>query len=372
YLHANAEVGLQLPKTLAYAEKTLRAYGIEPKPCGHGLSALIGSGEPCILLRADMDALPMAEESGLPFACGCGNAAHTCGHDMHTAMLLFAAGMLKETERDLRGTVKLMFQPAEETFEGAEDMIKNGILEGPAPQCALAFHVSAGHLPLGVYMYNASGTMMSSVDVFRITARGKGAHGAYPHTAIDPIRIAAQLTLSLDGLIARESDPAKACVLTVGSFHAGSAANIIPDTAVLEGTLRTDDPGMRSLLTKRLHELAAQCAAMHRGSAEVSFLSGVPPLICDPQLTETMAGFIGGMGIPNASPYTGISASASEDFAAVAARIPSAFFYLSAGFSDERGDAGAHNPKVQFNEDVLPIGAACYAHCAAQWLAANA
>ena len=129
---------------------------------------------------------------------------------------------------------------------------------------------------------------------------------------------------------------------------------------------------MRALLTRRLRALAEQTAAMHRGSAEVCFLSGVPPLICDPQLTESMAGFIGGMGIPNAAPYTGISANASEDFAAVAERVPSAFFYLSAGFPDERGDAAAHNPCVQFNEDVLPIGAACYAHCAARWLEANA
>ncbi|MGM9618914.1 MAG: M20 family metallopeptidase [Oscillospiraceae bacterium] len=369
YFHTHAEVGLDTPRAQAYVMEKLTEYGLSPRACGHGVTATLGSGGKVLLLRADMDALPMAEESGEPFACPTGTAAHTCGHDFHAAMLLTAAKLLKENEAALQGTVKFMFQPAEETFEGAKDMIAHGILENPPVDAALAYHVAPGKMPVGVFMYNASSVMMNSVDGFRITVRGRGAHGAYPHSSIDPINIAVHIYLALEALIAREADPGKSCVMTVGHFSAGSAANIIPDSALLEGTIRTNDKACRELLVRRMKETAEKTAEVYGGSAEVEMLYEVPPLICDKALTEEMAGYMTELPIPGLTPAPGIFANASEDFAVIAEKVPSAFMYLSAGFLDERGEAPAHNPKVRFNEDVCPIGSACLAHCATQWLA---
>lgn len=367
YFHANAEPGLNTPKACAYITTKLTEYGLTPVPCGHGITATLGSGSPCLLLRADMDALPMPEESGEPFACPTGTEAHTCGHDMHAAMLLTAAKLLKEQEDQLKGTVKFMFQPAEETFEGAQDMIDHGILENV--DAAMALHVGGGQIPLGLYMYNSTGTMMASVDGFRITLRGKGSHGAYPQNAIDPINMAVHVYLALEALIAREADPSKMCVLTVGSFNAGTAPNIIPEEAVLQGTLRTNDKENRNLLVRRIREVAEGTAAVYGGTAQLKVLSAVPPLVCDRALTEEMVGYIPELAIPNAAPWPGISASASEDFAVIADKVPSVFMHISAGFPDEQGQYPAHNPKVRFNEDCLPMGAAIYAHCAMKWLA---
>lgn len=371
FFHTNAEVGLNMPKGQAYVLAELEKLGIDAKPCGHGVSATIGKPGKCLLLRADMDALPMPELSGLEFACPTGTEAHTCGHDFHVAMLLTAAKMLKENEAELEGTVKFMFQPAEETFEGARDMLDNGILENPTPDAALAYHVGSGKMPVGLFMYNATGTMMFSVDGFKVTVHGKGAHGAYPHSSIDPINVAVHIYTALEALIAREVDPAKANLLTVGKFNAGTAPNIIPDTAEFEGTIRSNDKPSRELLVRRLQEICTKTAEAYGATATVEMRNGVPPLICDPKLTNEFVGYMSSMGIPGAMPYPGVSASASEDFASIAERIPSTFMYLSAGYLDARGEAPAHNPRVQFNEDVCPIGASCYAHCATEWLKNN-
>lgn len=367
WLHANAEVGLHMPKGQTYVMEQLSSYGLDPHPCGHGVVAELGrGGGRTLLLRADMDALPMPEESGESFSCPTGTEAHTCGHDFHTAMLLTAAKMLKENEDMLSGRVRFMFQPAEETFEGAKDMMDNGILEGV--DAALAYHVGPGRMPVGLFMYNSGGTMMYSVDGFRITVYGQGAHGAYPHNSIDPINIGVHIYLALESLIAREADPGKSCVLTIGNFSAGSAPNIIPDTAVLQGTLRTNDSASREKLVRRLKEIVQKTAEVFGGSAEIEMISEVPPLVCDPAMTDEIAGYMKELPIPGLTPVPNTSASASEDFAAIAEKVPSVFMYLSAGYMDERGDAPAHNPKVRFNEDVCPIGSACLAHCAVRWL----
>lgn len=369
YFHTNAEVGLDMPKTTAYVIQKLSEYGIEARRCGKGVTATIGSGGKVILLRADMDALPMAEESGLDFACPTGTEAHCCGHDLHAAMLLTAARMLKEYESELKGTVKLMFQPAEETLQGAKNMIENGILEDPVPDAALAYHVGVGKMPTGLYMYNDSGAaIMFSSDRFQIIVHGKGAHGAYPHTAIDPINIGVHIHLALQELIAREVDPFAACALTVGQFNAGSAPNIIPETATLSGSIRTDNKEIREKLCRRLEEVAEKTAEVYGGTASVEWSDGVPPLMCDADLTREIAGYMEELPVPGLREYPGITASASEDFALICDRIPGVMMYLSAGFPDERGEADAHNPKVQFNEDVLPFGAAAYAHSAVKWL----
>lgn len=371
FIHAHAETGLDLPETKAYVIEKLKEYGITPVECGYGVTATLGHGGKVLLLRADMDALPMPEESGEPFACKSGQAAHACGHDFHAAMLLTAARMLKENEDALKGTVKFMFQPAEETFEGSKNMIEHGILENPEVDAALAYHVSPGKMPVGLYMYNDKDTMMYSVDGFRITVKGKGSHGAYPHAGVDPINIGVHIHLALQELIARESDPSHACVLTIGKFEAGTAANIIPDTAVLEGTIRTNNKDARALLVRRMKEVAAKTAEVYNGTAEVTMISEVPPLVCDTEMTDEIVSYMNAMDIPGLTPYPGVSASASEDFAVIAEKVPSTFMYLSAGFMDERGEYPAHHPKVQFNEEVCPIGAACLAECAVRWLAAH-
>ena len=371
HIHKNAETGLDLPKTKAYVMEKLTEYGLEPKDCGYGVTATLGKGGKVLLLRADMDALPMPEESGEEFACPTGKEAHTCGHDFHAAMLLTAAKMLKEKEDTLEGTIKFMFQPAEETFEGSKNMIENGILENPPVDAALAYHVSPGKMPIGLFMYNDKDTMMYSVDGFKITIHGKGSHGAYPHVGVDPINIGVQIHLALQELIARESDPTHSCVLTIGQFAGGTAANIIPETAVLQGTIRTNKPEARELLVRRMKEVAEKTAAVYNGTVDIEMISEVPPLICNPKLTDEVVGYMQELGIPGLTPYPGISASASEDFAVIAEKVPSTFMYLSAGYLDERGQYPAHHPKAQFNEDVCPIGAACLAHCASQWLKNN-
>lgn len=371
HIHKNAETGLDLPKTKAYVMKKLTEYGLEPKDCGYGVTATLGKGGKVLLLRADMDALPMPEESGEEFACPTGKEAHACGHDFHAAMLLTAAKMLKEKEDTLEGTIKFMFQPAEETFEGSKNMIENGILENPPVDAALAYHVSPGKMPIGLFMYNDKDTMMYSVDGFKITIHGKGSHGAYPHVGVDPINIGVHIHLALQELIARESDPTHSCVLTIGQFAGGTAANIIPETAVLQGTIRTNKPEARELLVRRMKEVAEKTAAVYNGTVDIEMISEVPPLICNPKLTDEVVGYMQELGIPGLTPYPGISASASEDFAVIAEKVPSTFMYLSAGYLDERGQYPAHHPKAQFNEDVCPIGAACLAHCASQWLKNN-
>ena len=371
HIHKNAETGLDLPKTKAYVMEKLTEYGLEPKYCGYGVTATLGKGGKVLLLRADMDALPMPEESGEEFACPTGKEAHTCGHDFHAAMLLTAAKMLKEKEDTLEGTIKFMFQPAEETFEGSKNMIENGILENPPVDAALAYHVSPGKMPIGLFMYNDKDTMMYSVDGFKITIHGKGSHGAYPHVGIDPINIGVHIHLALQELIARESDPTHSCVLTIGQFAGGTAANIIPETAVLQGTIRTNKPEARELLVRRMKEVAEKTAAVYNGTVDIEMISEVPPLICNPKLTDEVVGYMQELGIPGLTPYPGISASASEDFASIAEKVPSTFMYLSAGYTDERGQYGAHNPKAQFNEGVCPIGPSCLAYCATQWLKNN-
>lgn len=366
HIHSNPEVGIHNPETRAYVMERLEEMGMEPQECGEGATVIIGEGEKLFLLRADMDALPLTEESGLDFASTTGRA-HCCGHDLHTAMLLGAAKLLKENEGQLKGRVRLMFQSGEEVMEGAMNMIQHGILD-PMPDAALAYHVGAGRLPVGMYLYNDRNTMMFSMDGFDITLKGKGCHGGYPHVGIDPINMAVHTYLAMQSLIARESDPMNDCVLTVGRFTAGVAANVIPDTARLEGSMRTDSVELRDKLVRRLKEASEGVAKAYGGSAAVKMNGGAPPLVCDAEFTREISGYMQELPIPNLTPQDDIRSSASEDFAYVLEKVPGTFIYLCAGFEDERGDAPAHSPKVQFNEEVLPIGAACMAHCATRWL----
>lgn len=309
----------------------------------------------------------MKEESGLPFASQRENA-HTCGHDIHGAMLLTAAKMLKENEAALDGMVKLMFQSGEEPLTGARSMIADGLLQDPRPDVALGYHVVAGSMPMGLFVYNREGTLMNSSDNFIIDIQGKGGHGAYPDACIDPINIAAHMILALESVVAREIKSTQASVLTIGKVTAGDAPNIIPDQAQLQGTLRCDSEKERKFILQRLSEVVDAVAKMYRGSATITMLAGTPPLICDPQSVDDFVGYMRELDVPGQCEHVGMHAASSEDFSAVLSEIPGAYMFLSAGFTDGRETYNQHHPKVEFNEEVMKSGAAYLAHCATRWL----
>ena len=368
HLHQMPELGLELPETTAFIMEKLTEIGYDPKPCGGGVVACVGkTGGKTVLLRGDVDALPMKEESGLPFASQRENA-HTCGHDIHGAMLLTAAKMLKENEAALDGMVKLMFQPGEEPLTGARSMIADGLLQDPRPDVALGYHVVAGSMPMGLFVYNREGTLMNSSDNFIIDIQGKGGHGAYPDACIDPINIAAHMILALESVVAREIKSTQASVLTIGKVTAGDAPNIIPDQAQLQGTLRCDSEKEREFILQRLSEVVDAVAKMYRGSATITMLAGTPPLICDPQSVDDFVGYMRELDVPGQCEHVGMHAASSEDFSAVLSEIPGAYMFLSAGFTDGRETYNQHHPKVEFNEEVMKSGAAYLAHCATRWL----
>ena len=289
HLHAHAETGFDLSETLAFVKSELISMGYEPKPCGKaGLIALAGGKKPgkVFLLRADMDALPIKEESNVEFASKNGHM-HACGHDMHTAMLLGAAKLLKEHEDEIEGTIKLMFQPAEEIFEGSHDMIKSGLLENPNVDVALMIHVMAGMpLPVGTVIVSPPGVSAPAADYFEIKVQGKGCHGSSPNTGIDPLNAAAHILIALQEIHARELALSDRAVLTIGTMHGGVAANVIPDTVTMGGSIRTYDEETRSFLKNRMSEIAKGIAATFRAEAEISFGSGCPPLTNDTELSD--------------------------------------------------------------------------------------
>lgn len=355
YLHEHAEVGLDLPMTMAYIRKTLSAVGIDAMPCGKGLVAEVGRGERLILLRADADALPMREESGETFASK-ENAAHTCGHDLHAAALLSAAKILKKREASLDRRVKLVFQPAEEPLLGCRNMMENGLIT-EKPSAAFALHVGAGNIPVGRVLYNAGGVMMLSCDRFRIVLKGKGGHAAYPQLARDPLAVAVKLYAAFESLMAKEKAPDRCAVLSIGKLSAGEADNVICEMAVMEGSLRTDNRDLQTKLLARIQELVDGYASLYGVEADFELFAHLPPLVCDKALTERMVEILEGEEltfIPD------IQASASEDFALIAAEVPSCYLYFTAGFEDARGAYTAHNSRVVFDERVLAYGAAAY------------
>lgn len=367
FLHQHPEIGFDLPVTASYVEEKLKAMGLTPKKVGKmGLSATIGdpSCGKVILLRADMDALPMSEESGLPFASTCG-CAHTCGHDMHTAMLLGAAKLLKENEASLKGCVKLMFQPAEESLGGARDMIENGILEDPKVNVALGAHMLT-KAPTGFIGYG-KGAVSSSSDAIHINVTGKGGHGASPHDTIDPINVMTHIHLALQELISRESKPGEMCVLTFGRLQAGNADNIIPETAFMGGTLRTYDKTLRQFLLGRITDVSKSIAQAFRATAEVSFPQSTPALVIDSKLADIIGeGLTAQFG--KGAMCLDQKMSGSEDFAEVAELVPSMFFIVGGGLPQDGYAYGAHHPKVKFDENALAFGAAAYAQSAFWWL----
>lgn len=364
-LHQMPEIGLEVEKTCDYIEGKLKEMGLEPVRYGNsGVSAIIDSGKEgkCILLRADMDALPMAEDNDLPFKAtnGC---AHTCGHDTHAAMLLSAAKILNEHKDEFKGKVKLMFQSAEEIFKGSRFMIDQGILENPHVDAALAMHTSLDEEP-GSFGYNL-GYMTTSCDNFKINIVGRGSHGAYPHTAHDPIYAGVLLYTQFMELIAREKDPNKVATLTFGQFAAGNNSNIIPNECVMQGTLRTYDPEVREYMKKRMADAMKAVEVLTQTKIEIDYFSGVPSLYSDPELTEFFAETIK-TNMPELKAIKDNRIMASEDMACVAEKVNTT--YLMLNMKVNGCEAAHHNPKVLFNEDALKYGTSMFAICAVHYL----
>ncbi len=375
YLHRNAEVGFELTKTTEYVKMALEEIGCEVTPCGKGgLISHIGNGNgKTFLLRADMDALPIKEETDIDFACKTGNM-HACGHDFHTSMLLGAAKLLKKHENQINGTVKLMFQPAEEILSGAKNMIENGVLENPKPDVALMLHVMAG-LPLKTgTIVVANGVSAPAADYFTINIQGKGCHGSTPQQGVDALTIGAHILIALQEINARELGVSDEATLTIGKMNGGTTGNVIADKTILEGTLRAYDEEIRAHIKNRISEITQGIANTFRGKGTADFGNGCPPLKNDRELSEEIERYLteafGENLVLNMEKMGGRTnkSGGSEDFSYISQEIPSVMLALAAGNSEEGYLYPQHHPKVKFDEKVLSIGSAVLAQSAFSWL----
>ena len=367
YLHAHAEVGFSLPYTTGLVFAKLCEYGYTPERCGRaGVTATVGGGGKTFLLRADMDALPIKEETGLPFAAAGGNM-HACGHDMHTAMLLLAAKILRAHERELCGTVKLMFQPAEEILAGAKDMISCGVLEKPRPDAAFMLHVLSGvSAPAGAIVIPRAGICAPSADYFDVKIKGKACHGASPEKGRDALLSAAYVLTALAEIPARELAIDERAMFTFGRMEAGSAANAIAGEAVLSGTMRAYGEETRERLKARIEEVARTVASAFRTEAEVKYGKGAPALKNNAALCENIGAYCREL-LPHeyVLPADTLgTVGGSEDFAYIAESVPA----VCASISASKGEYPLHHPKVCFDESAIATGGAVLAYTAARWL----
>ncbi len=369
-LHQNPEVGPSLPKTKQYVMEQLRAMGYEPEEiCESGIVATIKGNKPgkTFLLRADMDALPVSEATACEFKSTNGNM-HACGHDMHTAMLLGAAKLLKQNQDQIEGTVKLIFQPDEEGFTGAKKMIKAGVLENPKVDAAMAMHVHSG-TPSNVILCGL-GTSIAGCNKFRIVVKGTGCHGAMPELGVDPINIAVHIYMAIQEILTREISATQSAVVTIGKFVGGDAANIIPGEVVMEGTIRSLNKEMGEFIFNRINDIVQSTGKMFRGEAELIELASVPPLTNDDQLAHEVTNYMKDIVGEKAVVLYEHGGMGSEDFASYSYEVPSLYVMLGAGTKQENTLFGEpmHNEKVVFNEDILTTGAAIHAYSAMMWL----
>lgn len=382
YLHTHPGTGFDIKDTVEYVKHELETMGYEPMECGKaGIVVLAGGKKPgrVFLIRGDMDALPIREEADVDFRStnGC---MHACGHDMHTTMMLGAARLLKAHEAEIEGTVKLMFQPAEEIFEGSKDMIQEGVLEEPKVDAACMIHVMAGMpFPPGTVVVSAPGVSAPAADYFEIQVKGKGCHGSMPNTGIDPLTAAAHILIALQEIHARELAMNDRAVLTIGTINGGTASNVIPDVVTMGGSIRTFDEETRSLIKERMTEIAQGVAKAFRAEAEVTFGSGCPTLVNDQEVSVCAEGYVkellgedkafSAAQLSAASGDTKSSKSAgSEDFAYVSHEVPSVMLALAAGQPQAGYRYPQHHPMVKFDESVLTGGSAVYAYVAMRWL----
>lgn len=368
-IHENPELGLQEFKTSALVAEKLRQWGykVEQGLATTGVVATlkVGDGEKSIGLRADMDALPIYENSGKPWASKHLGLMHACGHDGHTTILLGAARYFAETRR-FNGTLRLIFQPAEEMINGGEIMVKEGLFDRFPCDVIFGMHNMPG-LPVGKFFFQP-GALMASMDQFHITVRGCGGHGAIPHKAIDPVLVAAHITTALQSIVSRNVDPLEAAVITVGSIVAGEAANVIPDSAEMKISVRSLSRDTRQLLLTRIPALAQAQAASFGATAEVTHVNGTPVLVNDEEMArfawqvacKTFGEDRAEFGI---KPLMG-----SEDFSFMLEAQPKGGFLLFGNGDVGEGSCMVHNPGYDFNDASLVPASSYWGALVEAWL----
>ena len=377
-IHAEPEIGRHLPRT---QEKVLAALDGLPLEIGRGralssVTAVLRGDRPggTVLLRGDMDALPVAERTGLPYASRVDGVMHACGHDLHTAMLAGAARLLSARRAELAGNVIFMFQPAEEIAGGAELMIAEGVLDaaGERPVAAFALHVSSSLLPLGM-LASRDGAVLAAADTLEVTVHGRGGHGSQPHMAADPIPAACEIVTALQALVTRRFDVFDPVVITVGSFHAGTASNVIPDEARLAASIRSFSGQARAKVMDAAPRVVREVASAHGMSATAEFTDGYPVTVNDATevtFAERVVADVFGDGrylrMPN--PLTG-----SEDFSYVLDQVPGAFLMLGACPPDVDPATAPYNHSAEavFDDAVLADGTALLAELALRRLTAG-
>jgi amidohydrolase len=369
-IHAEPELGLETPLTLAKVRSELADLPLEWREgpsCTGAVAVLRGAKPgPAVLLRGDMDALPMREETGLAFASTIPDRMHACGHDTHTAMLAGAARLVAGRQGELAGEVRFMFQPGEEGFHGARFMLDDGLLD-PLPDAAFALHIMPNYRH-GV-LASREGALLAAADKLEIVVEGRGGHASMPHQTRDPVPVACEIVTAIQALVTRRYEAAEAMVVTVTQLDAGSAHNVIPDRAVLKGTIRTLSPVRRAEIRDALRRLAEGIASAHECRAEVTVTDGFPPTINDPRavaLAQAVAeGLPGGAFERLAHPIMG-----AEDFSYVLEKVPGAMAFLgvAAEGSDWAGCCGIHSSRMVVDESALPRGSAILAGCALRFL----
>ena len=370
-LHQIPEIGLNTPKTEKFILEELQALGVDEILYGEGRRGIVahirGKKPGKVLgIRADYDGLNMTEDTGLPFASTNGNM-HSCGHDAHAAILLGTAKLLLGLREELSGTVKLIFQPAEEDGRGAPAMIEDGVLENPALDGIIGLHT--GSLWKGFRSGEAGyrfGALMAASDWFTVTFHGRGGHGATPHLTVDPVAMACQAVNLLQQIVSRETSPLDSAVVTVGTISGGTMRNIIAPDCIIGGTFRSFSPEVRAHLTERVARICEDTAKVLRGTATVDFTYGPPPVINDKEMTEKMKAamedVLGEEKVREVEEPT----MGGEDMAFFLEKVPGSFFFLPATYGDDR-DYPHHHPKFDVNEDVLWIGAAVMTRFALSW-----
>jgi hippurate hydrolase len=365
-IHREPELGLQTPKTLAKVKAALAGLPLEFKagPSTTGLIAILDGGRPgrTVLLRGDMDALPMPEDTNLEFRSTIDGAMHACGHDAHTAMLASAAKILCAQRERLAGRILFMFQPGEEGFHGAKHMIEDGLLDDPAPDAAFAIHI-APNAPAGV-LSSKSGPLLASADLMNITVRGRGGHASMPHHTLDPIPIACEIVTALQIMVTRHIDAFDPAVVTVGKIQAGSTDNVIPELAHLSGTIRSVSEATRERVHSAVSRVAANIARAHGAEATTEITRGFPVTVCDARAVSlaerAVTDLFGRDGWQTMQkPIMG-----AEDFSYVLQRVPGAMMMLGVcpDGEDWHTACPCHSNRMMLNESVLARGVA--AHCA--------
>ena len=374
-LHMHPEIGLEEFRTSGIVAERLRAIGFTDIRTGiavTGVKAVLHGGKPgkTILLRADMDALPIEEENDVEYRSQTSGMMHACGHDAHTSMMLTAARVLMSRRAEIAGTIVFCFQPAEEGRGGAKLMVAEGVLENPTVDAALGLHV-AQDLPLGtIVAYPGAG--MAAADRFEVKIQGQGGHAASPHSTVDALMVAATIVTTLQTLVSREVDPLSPAVVTTAILHAGgTAGNIIADTATFAGSVRWFDEETGDLLAERIPALIKGVAASMRATAEVEYGRGVPPTANDPVIAAMVREVAAGIeGVTDAIP--GKQIMGSEDFSEFTQRVPSTFFHV--GTRDEASGKiwSHHHPRFDLDERALAIGVEVMVASAIRWLDDNA